>query len=72
VLTVSVVGAVAGLVASVIAARFIGSLLYEVSPTDPVALSGACVLLLAVALLAAYVPAHRATRIEPASALRAD
>jgi putative ABC transport system permease protein len=71
-LTVSVVGAVAGLAASVIAARFIGSLLYEVSPTDPVALSGACVLLLAVALLAAYVPAHRATRIEPASALRAD
>jgi hypothetical protein len=71
-LAVSVAGSVVSIVGSVIAARFIASLLYEVSPTDPVALSGACVLLLAVALLAAYVPAHRATRIEPASALRAD
>jgi predicted permease len=71
-LTVSAAGAVAGLVGSVVAARLIASQLFEVSPTDPLALSGACLLLLAVALLAAYLPAHRATRIEPASALRAD
>ena len=71
-LAVSVVGIVVGLVGSVVAARLIASQLYEVSPADPVALSGACLLLLAVALLAAYLPAHRATRIAPASALRAD
>jgi putative ABC transport system permease protein len=71
-MAVSVVGIVVGLVGSVVAARLIASQLYEVSPADPVALSGACLLLLAVALLAAYLPAHRATRIAPASALRAD
>ena len=46
--------------------------LFEVSPTDPVALASACAILMAVALVAAYVPARRATRSDPAEALRAD
>jgi hypothetical protein len=51
--------------------RIIASPMYDVSPTDPVASSGAYPLLFTVALLAANLPAHRTTRIEPAGALRA-
>jgi ABC-type antimicrobial peptide transport system permease subunit len=43
-----------------------------VSPSDPVALAAACAILITVALIAAYLPARRATRIDPAQALRAD
>ena len=52
--------------------RLLQSLLFDVSPNDPVALAGACGVLLAVALLAAYLPARRASRIDPARALQAD
>jgi ABC-type lipoprotein release transport system permease subunit len=48
------------------------SLLFEVSPTDPVSLLGPAALLLFVALIAAYIPAHRPTKIDPAEALRAE
>jgi len=50
----------------------IASLLFEVSPTDPLALIGACALLLAVAAIAAYVPAYHASRVDPARALQAN
>ena len=69
---VSAVGAVVGLAASVLASRFARSLLFEVGPNDPIALLGACTLLLAVALIAAYVPARLASRVDPARALQAD
>ncbi len=70
-MTPVVIGLVAGLVATVPFTRMIKSLLFEVKPWDPAALAGGCVLLLLSALLAAYLPARRATRVDPLAALRA-
>ena len=69
-LTVAGAGALTGLLGALAGSRLITSMLFEVTPTDPVALLGACGLLLAVALLAAYIPARRATRVDPMVALR--
>jgi ABC-type antimicrobial peptide transport system permease subunit len=71
-LTVAGIGAAAGLVAALVSSRLLTAMLFEVSPTDPVTLAGVSLLLLAVALLAAYLPARRATKIDPARALRAE
>ncbi|MGH7624900.1 MAG: hypothetical protein ACREOJ_06235, partial [Gemmatimonadaceae bacterium] len=65
-------GVVAGFVAALGTSRLLSSLLFQVSPADPVALGAACVVLLGVATLAAYLPARRATAIDPVQALRAD
>jgi putative ABC transport system permease protein len=66
------VGLVAGLVASAGLLRFLGSLLYDVAPTDLRVLALASAVLLAVAFVASYVPARRTTRIDPVQVLRAD
>jgi predicted permease len=71
-LVVSGSGALVGLVATLVASRVLASMLFEVTPTDPVALIGACVVLLVVVVIAAYVPARWATKVDPARALRAD
>jgi len=71
-MVISGTGAVVGLVSALAASRLLASLLFQVTPTDPIALLGACALLLAVALLAAYVPARRATRVGPATVLRTE
>jgi len=47
-------------------------MLFELSPTDPLALAAACGVLFAVITVAAYGPARRATKIDPAIALRAE
>jgi ABC-type lipoprotein release transport system permease subunit len=47
-------------------------MLYDVSPTDPIAFGAVALLVGAVALVASYVPARRALRIDPAETLRAD
>jgi predicted permease len=63
-------GLLLGIVASLGAERFVSTLLYGVSPRDPVTIVAVVVLLTAVGLLASYLPARRATRINPVIALR--
>ena len=65
-------GLAAGLLGALLANRLLGSLLYEVSPTDGVTLSVVAILLFIVAALASVVPARASTRIDPAHALRAE
>ena len=71
-LSVTSVGAVVGLAAALVSSRLLTTLLFEVSPTDPITLAGVSVVLLGVGVGAAYVPARRAMRIDPAHALRAE
>ena len=59
-----------GLAGSLVVTRLIAGLLYEVRPADPVTFAGIGLLLAAVALLACYLPARRATRVDPALTLR--
>jgi len=66
------IGVLAGFVVALGTSRLLSSLLFRVSPADPVALGAACAVLLGVATLAAYLPARRATAIDPVQALRAD
>jgi predicted permease len=67
-----VIGIALGGLSSLLLTRALGSLLFEVSTTDPLAFVTALAVLGAVALLACYLPARRATRIDPVSALRAE
>jgi ABC-type antimicrobial peptide transport system permease subunit len=61
-----------GLAAAWSGAQFIASMLFGLSPRDPTTYVAVVILLMAVSLLATYVPARRAARIDPANALRAD
>lgn len=71
-LVVVCAGAAVGLASALAGTRVLTSLLYDVAPVDPFALTAACVVLFAVGLGAAYIPARRATRIDPVESLRAD
>ena len=64
------VGLGLGLVAGALCSRLLGSFLFGVTGTDPVTLSASAALLVAVSLLACYLPARRATRVDPVVALR--
>jgi len=66
----SIIGIVAGLIFSAPAASMMASLLYGVRPHDPVVFFAVPLLLFAVAVLASYIPARRATKVDPIVALR--
>jgi len=70
VLTLAAVGLAIGIAAALAASRFVASFLYGLKPNDPLALTLAVLTLLGAALLAGYVPARKASRIDPMTALR--
>lgn len=69
-LQLALIGIVVGVITSLAVARLIASLLFHTAPTDPLTFVGMVVLLSAVALLAGYIPARRASKIDPMVALR--
>jgi putative ABC transport system permease protein len=71
-LRLSAAGVLVGLSVSFVAMRTLRGLLFEVQPLDPATLFGAAVVLLMAALIASYVPARRATRVDAVKMLRAD
>ena len=71
-ITIGVLGLLVGVAIALAVARVLRASLYGVSPTDPLAFVAAAVVLLAVALVAGYIPATRATKVDPLVALRYD
>jgi putative ABC transport system permease protein len=69
-MVLTIIGALIGIFASFVLTRFLSSLLFQVSPTDPIVFVWVCMILLATAFLACYIPARRASRVDPIVALR--
>ena len=69
-LVLAVAGIAAGVAGAAALTRFLRSLLYDVRPIDPATFAAVTVLLAAVALAASYIPARRATKVDPMVALR--
>ena len=61
-----------GLAAALLASRVMRSFLFNTTVTDPLTFAGVALVLLAVALIASYIPARRVTRVDPMIALRAE
>ena len=70
--TLAAIGVVLGLLGALAATRLLEGLLYSVSATDPVVYSALAAVLLTIAALACYIPARRAMRVDPLTALRAE
>jgi putative ABC transport system permease protein len=71
-LRLALAGIAIGLLAALAGTRVLRSLLFEVSPTDPVVLAAVAALLVALAALSSFAPARRAARVDPIEALRAE
>ena len=71
-LALTAAGIVAGLGIFAIVARFLRSFLFGVAPSDPLTLGAASLILVAIAALASWIPARRASRVDPANTLRAE
>jgi ABC-type antimicrobial peptide transport system permease subunit len=65
-----IAGVGAGLLGSLFLTRFLQTLLFDIKPTDPLTFGALTILLAGVALLASFIPARRASRIDPLLALR--
>ena len=64
------IGLAIGLAGSLLLTRTMRSMLFEVSPNDPLTIAGIALLLMLIAMVASYIPARRATRVDPMIALR--
>ena len=69
-LKLALAGIASGVVGGFLAARLMASLLFGVAPTDATTFAGVCAVLFVAAMMASYIPAHRATRVDPMVALR--
>jgi len=69
-LALALAGAAVGFVCALVVSHLMAGMLYGVRPTDPLTFAGVAFLLIGVALLACYIPARRATRVDPLVALR--
>jgi ABC-type antimicrobial peptide transport system permease subunit len=68
--SLAAVGAVCGVVAAALLGRYVRAMLFGVTPADPATFGGAVAIVMLVALLAGWVPARRASRLDPMTALR--
>ncbi|MGC2088313.1 MAG: FtsX-like permease family protein, partial [Candidatus Acidiferrales bacterium] len=66
----TLIGVTIGIIGAVGLTRFLSSLLYRVEPTDPLTFTTVSLILIGVGLLACYIPARRAMRVDPIVALR--
>ena len=66
----AVAGAAIGLAGALVLSRWIGSLLFEVKPADPLTFIAVTILLIGAAVAACYIPGRRAMRVDPMVALR--
>ena len=71
-LALAVIGVTLGMVAAAGAARYLQSMLFGIDALDPMTFAAVALGFTAIALLASYVPARRATRVEPVVALRCE